>query len=85
GCIKTPTGASHSERIAVIVRQIDENIRHYHQHQAAIEQVYVNVNPAATIMLVQARVAAIAALVMHYLPVLENTALQFKQAVFGKG
>ncbi|MBS5743340.1 MAG: crossover junction endodeoxyribonuclease RuvC, partial [Neisseria sp.] len=65
GCIKTPTGASLSERIAVIVRHIDEIIRHYQPHQAAIEQVFVNVNPAATLMLGQARGAAIAALVMH--------------------
>ena len=81
GCIKTPTGASLSERIAVIVRHIDEIIR----HQAAIEQVFVNVNPAATLMLGQARGAAIAALVMHDLPVFEYTALQVKQAVVGKG
>ena len=85
GCIKTPTGASLSERIAVIVRHIDEIIRHYQPHQAAIEQVFVNVNPAATLMLGQARGAAIAALVMHDLPVFEYTALQVKQAVVGKG
>ena len=85
GCIKTPTGASLSERIAVIVRHIDEIIRHYQPHQAAIEQVFVNVNPAATLMLGQARGAAIAALVMHDLTVFEYTALQVKQAVVGKG
>ncbi len=78
GCIKTPTGASLSERIAVIVRHIDEIIRHYQPHQAAIEQVFVNVNPAATLMLGQARGAAIAALVMHDLPVFEYTALQVR-------
>ncbi|WP_455028726.1 crossover junction endodeoxyribonuclease RuvC [Neisseria sp.] len=85
GCIKTPTGAPLSERIAVIVRHIDEIIRHYQPRQAAIEQVFVNVNPAATLMLGQARGAAIAALVMHDLPVFEYTALQVKQAVVGKG
>ena len=47
--------------------------------------VFVNVNPAATLMLGQARGAAIAALVMHDLPVFEYTALQVKQAVVGKG
>ena len=36
-------------------------------------------------MLGQARGAAIAALVMHDLPVFEYTALQVKQAVVGKG
>lgn len=85
GCIKTPPAALLAERIAVIVKHIDEIIRHYQPHQAAVEQVFVNVNPASTLMLGQARGAAIAALVMHQLPVFEYTALQVKQAVVGKG
>ncbi|MCS4533968.1 crossover junction endodeoxyribonuclease RuvC [Neisseria montereyensis] len=85
GCIKTPPAAPLAERIAVIVKHIDEIIRHYQPHQAAVEQVFVNVNPASTLMLGQARGAAIAALVMHQLPVFEYTALQVKQAVVGKG
>ena len=44
-----------------------------------------NVNPAATLMLGQARGAAVAALVMRGLPVYEYTALQVKQAVVGQG
>ena len=85
GCIKTPPDAPLSERIAVIVRHIDEIIRTYQPQQAAVEQVFVNVNPASTLMLGQARGAALAALVMHGLPVSEYTALQVKQAVVGKG
>lgn len=85
GCIKTPPDAPLSERIAVIVRHIDEIVRIYQPQQAAVEQVFVNVNPAATLMLGQARGAALAALVMHSLPVAEYTALQVKQAVVGKG
>ena len=85
GCIKTPPDAPLSERIAVIVRHIDEIVRTYQPQQAAVEQVFVNVNPASTLMLGQARGAALAALVMHGLPVSEYTALQVKQAVVGKG
>lgn len=85
GSIKTPPKASLSERIAVIVRHVDEIITAYQPHQAAIEQVFVNVNPAATLMLGQARGAAIAALVVRELPVYEYTALQVKQAVVGQG
>ena len=70
---------------AVIVRHIDEIIRHYQPHQAAIEQVFVNVNPAATLMLGQARGAAIAALVMHDLPVFEYTAASGQAGCVGKG
>ena len=85
GCIKTPPDAPLSERIAVIVHHIDEIVRTYRPQQAAVEQVFVNVNPASTLMLGQARGAALAALVMHGLPVSEYTALQVKQAVVGKG
>lgn len=85
GCIKTPPDAPLSERIAVIVLHIDEIVRTYQPQQAAVEQVFVNVNPASTLMLGQARGAALAALVMHGLPVSEYTALQVKQAVVGKG
>ena len=85
GCIKTPPDAPLAERIAVIVRHIDEIVRTYQPQQAAVEQVFVNVNPASTLMLGQARGAALAALVMHSLPVSEYTALQVKQAVVGKG
>ncbi|MCP2041187.1 crossover junction endodeoxyribonuclease RuvC [Neisseria sp. HSC-16F19] len=85
GCIKTESGAPLAERIATIVEYLDEVIRTYQPAQAAVEQVFVNANPAATLMLGQARGAAIAALVMHRLPVHEYTALQVKQAVVGRG
>ncbi|HEZ3642902.1 crossover junction endodeoxyribonuclease RuvC [Neisseria meningitidis] len=85
GCIKTPADASLADRIAVIVRHIGEVVAVYKPQQAAVEQVFVNVNPASTLMLGQARGAALAALVSHKLPVSEYTALQVKQAVVGKG
>jgi crossover junction endodeoxyribonuclease RuvC len=45
----------------------------------------VNVNPQSTLLLGQARGAAICAAVHHDLPVAEYTALQVKQAVVGNG
>ena len=52
---------------------------------AAIEKVFVNVNPQSTLLLGQARGAAIAALTSAGQPVFEYTALQVKQAVVGNG
>jgi crossover junction endodeoxyribonuclease RuvC len=52
---------------------------------AAVEIVFVNVNPQATLLLGQARGACLTALVSHQLPVAEYTALQMKQAVAGYG
>ena len=51
----------------------------------AIEKVFVNVNPQSTLLLGQARGAAICAAVIAHLPVSEYTALQVKQAVVGHG
>ena len=53
--------------------------------QIAIEKVFVNVNPASTLALGQARGTAICAAVDAGLPVSEYTALQVKQAVVGNG
>lgn len=85
GCIRTIANDELAGRIAIIVQHIDEIIETYRPNQAAIEQVFVNVNPKATLMLGQARGAAIAALVLRGLPVHEYTALQVKQAVVGQG
>ena len=51
----------------------------------AVELVFVNVNPKSTLLLGQARGAAICAAVAANLQVAEYTALQVKQAVVGNG
>jgi crossover junction endodeoxyribonuclease RuvC len=85
GCIRTPAGASLAERIDVIVTHLFEVIDTYQPQESAIERVFVNVNPAATLMLGQARGAAVTAMVLRKLPVAEYTALQVKQSVVGHG
>ena len=60
-------------------------MRTYQPDCAAIEKVFVNVNPQSTLLLGQARGAAICALVHNDLLVSEYTALQVKQAVVGHG
>jgi crossover junction endodeoxyribonuclease RuvC len=73
------------QRIATILDGLAEIIATYRPQQAAVEIVFVNVNPQSTLLLGQARGAAIAALVTARLPVAEYTALQVKQAVVGHG
>ena len=85
GCIKTLPNDELAGRIGMIVRSIGDLVAEYRPNQAAVEQVFVNVNPAATLMLGQARGAAVAALVLRDLPVSEYTALQVKQSVVGQG
>jgi len=84
GCIRTPMGEL-PERLAAILEGLAEVISEHAPLEAAVERVFVNVNPSSTLALGQARGAAISALVLQRLPVSEYTALQVKQAVVGTG
>ncbi|MEY4960008.1 MAG: hypothetical protein RL610_187 [Pseudomonadota bacterium] len=84
GCIKTPDGELPL-RLKSILEGLNEVIAEHHPDQVAIEQVFVNINPKSTLMLGQARGAAICAAVLKGLTVAEYTALQVKQAVVGNG
>ncbi|MFZ6649110.1 crossover junction endodeoxyribonuclease RuvC [Undibacterium sp. TJN25] len=84
GTIKTQD-ASLPERLKTILAGVSEIIRTYNPDCSAIEKVFVNVNPQSTLLLGQARGAAICALVSADLSVAEYTALQVKQGVVGHG
>lgn len=84
GTIRSGEGAL-PDRLKVILQGLEEIITTHAPQQVAIEQVFVNVNPQSTLLLGQARGAAISVAVLHDLPVAEYTALQVKQAVVGNG
>ncbi len=84
GCIRSGEGEL-PQRLKVLLEGLQEVIAGYRPQCAAIEQVFVNVNPKSTLLLGQARGAAICAAVASALPVAEYTALQVKQAVVGTG
>jgi crossover junction endodeoxyribonuclease RuvC len=73
------------ERLKVLFDGIREVVARYEPDAATVEIVFVNVNPQSTLLLGQARGAAITALVFSDLPVSQYTALQMKQAVVGWG
>lgn len=85
GCIKTDAKASLPARLGTIYAGLRELVATHKPDQAAIEIVFVNVNPQSTLLLGQARGAAITALVAGGMEVAEYTALQVKQAVVGNG
>lgn len=85
GCIKSNEKDALPLRLKMLLDGIGEVISTYKPNEAAIEKVFVNVNPQSTLLLGQARGAAISALVLAALPVAEYTALQVKQAVVGHG
>ncbi|MEW6705230.1 MAG: crossover junction endodeoxyribonuclease RuvC [Pseudomonadota bacterium] len=72
-------------RLKIIFEGVREIVQRYQPAQASVEIVFVNVNPQSTLLLGQARGAALAALVSCDLPVSEYTALQMKKAVVGHG
>ncbi|WP_151449055.1 crossover junction endodeoxyribonuclease RuvC [Lacisediminimonas profundi] len=84
GTIRTPDG-DLPQRLKSILSGVGEVIGTYRPDCAAIEKVFVNVNPQSTLLLGQARGAAICGLVQADLAVAEYTALQVKKAVVGHG
>lgn len=85
GCIRTNEAAELPERLKTILDSLSEVIADGAPEHVAVEKVFVNVNPQSTLLLGQARGAAICAAVSRGLPVHEYTALQVKQAVVGNG
>ena len=84
GVVRT-AGVALPQRLKVILDSLGEVIAEHAPDQVAVEKVFVNVNPESTLLLGQARGAAICAAVARGLPVAEYTALQVKQAVVGNG
>src|SRR5690349_11563792 len=84
GCIRA-SGSSLPVRLGVIVRDLAHVIAEARPTEVAVEKVFVNVNPNSTLLLGQARGAAIAAAVLAGRVVTEYTAGQVKQAVVGGG
>jgi crossover junction endodeoxyribonuclease RuvC len=84
GVIRVPAGEL-PDRLAAILAGLGNVIVETRPSRASVEKVFVNVNPQATLLLGQARGAAICAAVAAGVPVREHTALQVKQAVVGYG
>ena len=85
GRIVSDQKAALAVRLATILEGLAEVIGTFAPAEVVVEKVFVNVNPQSTLLLGQARGAAICAAVTARLPVAEYTALQVKQAVVGKG
>jgi len=85
GTVRTASEGALPPRLKIILQGVSEIVATYRPDCAAIEKVFVNVNPQSTLLLGQARGAAICALVNADLDVAEYTALQLKQAVTGHG
>jgi crossover junction endodeoxyribonuclease RuvC len=80
-----PKGDSLAERLACICAGMSDLIEQHKPQMAAVEIVFSNINPKSTLLLGQARGAALAGLALAQTPVFEYTALQVKKSVVGYG
>ena len=85
GTIVVPTGVTLPLRLKVILDNLRQVVEETKPDTAALEIVFMNTNPASTLLLGQARGAALCALADRDLDVHEYTALQIKKSVVGAG
>lgn len=85
GAIVVPTNQPLSLRLKVILDHVREVVQATKPTVSVLEKVFVNTNPTTTLLLGQARGAAMCALADCDLQVYEYTALQIKKAVVGNG
>ncbi len=85
GVIKSPDTGPMAERLLYLFDAICTVIAAQAPHEAAVEEVFVNVNPASTLKLGQARAAALIAPARAGLPVHEYATRLVKKAIVGTG
>jgi crossover junction endodeoxyribonuclease RuvC len=85
GVITTVATETLASRLKSILNGLREIITANQPDMVSIEKVFVNNNPQSTLLLGQARGAAITACVLYELEVFEYTALQIKKSVVGYG
>ena len=85
GVVRSDEDLSLAERLAQLFQGVTEVIGAYKPVAAAVEETFVNRNPASTLKLGQARGAIIAAVGLAGIPVTEYTPNSVKKTVVGAG
>ena len=85
GVIRTKSGDSLPSRLQTIFEGLCEVIAIHKPDEAAVEDVFISVNPRSALKLGQARGAAILAAMSNQLPVFEYSAKHVKLGVVGYG
>ena len=85
GSVHSDAQAPLAERLMQIHSQLLDVIRNFEPDEAAVEETFVNINPKSTLLLGQARGAALATLAAARLKVQEFATRRVKQSVVGTG
>ena len=85
GVILPPTKAAFADRLAFIFTNVSELCRTFHPNESAMEVIFVNKNAKTTLLLGQARAAAMTAIAVNEIPVFEYEPNKVKKALTGMG
>ena len=85
GTFRVPAGAAVEIRLARIAKELRETITEWKPDAAAVEDVFVKLNPRAALAIGQARGALLAVLGEHGIPVHSYPPASIKKAVTGNG
>jgi crossover junction endodeoxyribonuclease RuvC len=85
GTVLPPEEASLAMRLARLHEELAAIIRTHRPEEAAVEETFVNVNPASTLKLGQARGVVLLTPALAGVPVSEYAALLVKKTVVGAG
>ena len=85
GAIDLPKKMARFEKLRLIYTGIANIVREYSPSHFAVEEVFYNKNPKSTMVLGEARGAAILAAALADLPVFEYSAREVKLSVTGNG
>ena len=85
GLIKTNVEDTLAERLATLHHGLSAVVRQWAPASAAVEETFVNKNPASALKLGQARGVVLAVPAIHGLPVAEYAANKVKKSIVGTG
>lgn len=85
GAILPPEDGAMGQRLAALHAGLVDVLARFSPDEAAVEETFVNMNPASTLKLGQARGVVLLAPAQHGLPVAEYAPLLVKKSVVGAG
>ncbi len=85
GVILPPTKLSLAQRLAFIFNNVSQICDEFHPDECSIEVIFVNKNGKTTLLLAQARSAAITAVAVRDIPLFEYEANKVKKALTASG
>lgn len=85
GLIKTNAAEALPLRLAGLHQQLSKIIEQYQPQSAAVEETFVNVNPASALKLGQARGVLLAVPALHGIETAEYSANKIKKSIVGTG